>query len=196
LPKVDHRRFYLNAYENYGVTPKGVCWNSEKNQYTRFAQVLAILKDIQNCSVVDVGCGFGDLYLYMQKYKRIPKRYIGIDNIEEFVEIAKERTKQEILCKDVLYDKLPKADYYICNGALNTLTKFESFLFIKRAMQHSKKGFVFNFLEGKKESDVYNYIAYNELEEIVDQFGGKIFYRVKGYIKNDMTVGICARSLE
>ncbi len=196
MPKVDNRVFYLNAYENYGITPKGVCWSSKEHQHTRFAQALKIIQKIDKCSVVDVGCGFGDLYLYMQEREKQPKKYIGIDNIEEFVTIAKKRTNQEILCCDVLYDKLPEADYYICNGALNTLTKFESFLFIKRALQHSKKGFVFNFLEGTKESDVYNYIAYNELETMVKEFGGKIFYKAKGYIKNDMTVGICARSLE
>lgn len=69
-----------------------------KNQYIRF-EVLTkfIQKDIQNSSILDLGCGFAD-YLYFLENKDItPKEYLGID-CEEFMI---EESKKDFLIKNL-----------------------------------------------------------------------------------------------
>ena len=196
MPKIRHDLFYLNHFEKYGPTPKGVGWNSLKNQQIRFAKLLeALPKDLSDATIVDAGCGFGDLYLYLKRHDRLPKSYIGIETLEPFAKIAHKRTARRIVCADILQDPLPQADYYLISGVLNTLTKFETYLFLYRCYAHADKGVVFNCLYGDKESNVYNYIDENDLLIIIKKLGAKIFYRTSGYIKNDLTVGICAQSL-
>ena len=197
MPKIRHDLFYLSSLEKHGTTPKGLGWNSYKNQQIRFEKLLdALPSNLHNTTVVDAGCGFGDLFLYLKKHNRIPKNYIGIESLERFASIAEKRTKRTIVHADILRDPLPKANYYLISGALNTLTKFETLLFLRRCLEHANKGVVFNCLYGDKESDVYNYIDKNNLLSMIKKLNAKLFYHTSGYIENDITVGICAQSLE
>ena len=145
MPKIDSERFYTSAIEKFGVTAQGVNWASKKTQTLRFNTILKLLPDdLSMCSIVDAGCGFGDFYLYLKKKKRLPKHYIGIDSVLDMYSIASQNTSQEILNADICNDALPNADYYICSGALNVLTPFETIQFIQNCYSSSKIGFIFN----------------------------------------------------
>jgi SAM-dependent methyltransferase len=195
MPKVPHERFYLNSFSKYNYDAKSLNWASKENQILRFEKIYEAIKDdIKTATIVDVGCGFGDFYLFLKRKNTLPKKYIGIEILKEFADIAKKNTSATIINADFLTLTPPKATYYICSGALNTLDKFESYLFIQKALKYATKGFVFNFLYGDKESDMYNYISKEELKKLIK--GYKIFYKASNYIKNDMTVGICVQSLE
>ncbi len=197
MPKVDNAQLYRAAYKKHGRSVQALCWLNERRQRLRFEKILqALPKSIQNLGIVDVGCGFGDLYLYMKEHKRPPKHYIGIEVLDEFVAIARERTDQKILRCDVLCDPLPEADYYVCSGTLNTFTRFETHLALKRMLQHARFGVVCNLLCGDKESEVYNYIPKKELYEMIETLGAQLFYESSGYIEHDITVGLCAQSSE
>ncbi len=199
MPKIDPEYFYLAALQKYGIDAKALCWNSKEHQYTRFEVIRqALPKELSNITIADAGCGFGDFWLFLKERGEQPKAYIGIESLERFVHIAREKTKQQILYLDILTDTLPNADYYICSGTLNTLTPFESFLFVKKCLDASKEGMVFNFLYGNKESDIYNYLNDAKIEEMLHEFHAEIFFDKTGYIKNDRTIGMrkCAPSLE
>ena len=199
MPKIPHEYFYKAAFEKYGVDPKALCWNDASSQRLRFEILLeALPKPLDSYSIVDAGCGLGDFYLFLQEKGVLPKRYIGIDSFEAFAAVAKRRTKQKIVCADVLHVALPKADYYVCSGALNTLSIFESLLFIKRCLDASSQGFIFNFLYGKKKSETYNYFDDALIETMLESFDAELFFSKKGYMQNDMTIGVrkrCAQSL-
>ena len=199
MPKIDPQYFYLAALKKYGIDAKALCWNTKEHQYIRF-EVLhrALPKDIKNLVIADAGCGLGDFWIFLQERGETPLRYIGIESLEPFVRIAKERTKQEILYLDILTDTLPHTDFYVCSGTLNTLTSFESFLFVKKCLDASKEGVIFNFLYGDKESEIYNYIDDAQIEKMLESFHAEIFFEASGYIDNDKTIGLkkCAPSLE
>ena len=199
MPKIDPQYFYLAALKKYGIDAKALCWNTKEHQYTRF-EVLrrALPKDIKNLVIADAGCGLGDFWIFLQERGETPLHYIGIESLEPFAQIAKKRTKQEILYLDILTDTLPDADFYVCSGTLNTLTSFESFLFVKKCLDASKEGVIFNFLYGSKESEIYNYIDDAQIEEMLETFHAEIFFEASGYIENDKTIGLrkCAPSLE
>ncbi|WP_345993043.1 class I SAM-dependent methyltransferase [Sulfurimonas sp. HSL-1716] len=187
MPRIENEKFYKASLEKHGFTCRALHWNSERNQEIRFKILLSLLKeDITACRIVDVGCGFGDMYGYM---KQKPLRYTGIDVMDEMVKEAKNRTGCEILKLDACTDELPHADYYLCSGAMNILQKFETYQFIRNCYGASEKGFLFNILEGEDESLVYNYFKEKEIRELARQLGAKIEIR-KGYLQKDMSVGM------
>ena len=190
MPRIDSQKFYTSAIEMHGTNAKGVNWASKENQLLRFDAILELLpKELSSYSIADAGCGFGDFYNYMIKKKKTPKEYVGIDSLLDMYSIASEKTGCEIVIADICKDDLPNVDYYLCSGALNVLTKFETHQFIQNCYNSSKYGFIFNALHGDKDSETYNYLTTSEIEQIANDLNVKeIVYR-DGYLKDDITVG-------
>ncbi len=190
MPRINSEKFYTSAIEVHGTSPKGVNWASKENQLLRFDAILELLpKELSSYFIADAGCGFGDFYTYMNKKKKAPQKYIGIDSLLDMYSIASENTGCEIINTDICKDKLPNADYYICSGALNVLTKFETHQFIQNCYNSSKYGFIFNALHGDRESETYNYLTTREIEEIAKGLNVKEIVYKDGYLENDITVG-------
>ncbi len=187
MSRIDNHKYYNEVLQRYGVSAQGVHWNSQRTQYKRFEILLEMITLSPDESVVDVGCGFADLYLYMQQTRNLPRSYVGLEIMETMVEAARQRVPCEIKVCDALVDSLPKADYYICSGAMNILTRDETFTFIGRCLAASNKGFVFNLLEGEDESMVYNYFRPQEIEALADELGVG-FNMKRGYMPKDFTV--------
>ncbi len=187
MSRIDNYRYYNEVVERHGVSAQGVHWNSQETQYKRFEILLEMIDITEEERVVDVGCGFADLYLYMQEKSIAARSYVGLEIMKSMVVEARKRVPCEIKTCDVLYDPLPKADYYICSGAMNILTRDETQLFIKRCFEMSEKGFVFNMLQGEDESMVYNYFRPKEIEVIAKELGAT-FRMKKGYLPRDFTV--------
>lgn len=186
MSRIDNENFYNAAIKKHGESSKGVHWNSMHSQETRFKVLLSCIDD-QEFSIVDAGCGFSDLYFYLQKKEISFSSYLGLDLSPSMVEIAKEKTGQDIFECDICRDVLPQADYYICSGAMNILTRFDTYLFIRNCYQASTKGFVFNLLMGEDDSLVYNHFYPQELQGLFDKLGAKVIVK-KGYLKHDFTV--------
>lgn len=145
--------------------------------------------DLSTCSIVDAGCGFGDFYNYLVKKQNLPQKYIGLDYLDEMCSIAEEKTAQEILHVDACKDTIPKADYFICSGALNTLSMFDTYLFIQNCYSTCSYGFIFNILYGDKKSDTYNYMNLKQIQKIAQDLGVKEVILKENYLENDITIG-------
>ena len=192
MSRIDNEKYYNEVVARHGVSAQGVHWNSQMTQYKRFEVLLSMLDMSDERSVVDVGCGFADLYVYMQKKKIAFGSYMGLEMMESMVIEARKRVDCEIRISDVLSDELPKADYYICSGAMNILTRDETYLFIRRCLAASRKAFVFNMLEGEDESMVYNYFKPKEIEALAEALG--VGYTMKkGYLPRDFTVCLTSK---
>jgi 2-polyprenyl-3-methyl-5-hydroxy-6-metoxy-1,4-benzoquinol methylase len=196
MPRIDNEKFYNAAIERHGLGPQGVHWNSEHSQKTRFKVITSLLpQELSRATIVDAGCGFGDFYRYLADMERLPAQYTGLDCMEPMVAEAKERTGCEIRLCDILHDPLVEADYYICSGAMNILERFETHLFIRRCYEHAKLGFVFNMLEGRDESMVYNYFTPGEIKKLGRELGARVVIK-KGYLERDMTVAFYKGDVE
>jgi len=181
----------MSAFKRHGINAKGLCWKNKKSQYLRFEKILeALPDDTNNISVVDLGCGFGDFYIFLEKKNICLKQYIGIEAIPLFSKIAKRRTNQTILNRDILKAPLPNADFYICSGTLNTFTQFETYLVLQRALLYANKGVIFNVLYGTKKSTTYNYISKKQIKDIVRSLKSVVYFQDEHYIQNDITIGI------
>ena len=92
MARTDQETFYRSQITRYGLTPQGVALDSARTQRRRFAVLAAQLGDLRDSTLVDAGCGFGDFYLYLEERGNLPRRYVGIDLVQEMVEAARERT--------------------------------------------------------------------------------------------------------
>ena len=178
-----NNKFYQNSISKYGISAKGVHWDSKTTQYKRFDAITSFIANNDN-TLIDAGCGFAEYYKYLKinNYKHI--KYIGYDCYENFITISKQRFSNiNIQHKDILKDDLLSADYYVCSGALNILKKEEVKLFIKNCFSKSKKAFIFNYL---KEQNISNY-SINEIVNICKVFSPNISIK-DDYLDNDFTI--------
>ena len=187
MPKIDNEKFYISAIKKHGQSAKGLNWNSQIFQVLRFDQLLKLLpKDLNHFSLTDAGCGFGDFYNYL---KVKPQKYLGVDVVDEMITIARENTTQEVHKIDLTKQQPPVSDYIICSGALNILTRFETTMFIQNCYNSARYGFIFNCLYDDRESDTFNYLDQDFLEDLAHSLGVKKVSYINDYIPNDLTIG-------
>ncbi len=187
MARINQKAFYQKQYDRYGVSAEGVAWDSSRTQRRRFAALVSMIGDVGQASLVDAGCGFGDLYLYLREQGASPKSYTGIDLCAPMVAEAKRRTECTILQRDVLRQALPVADWYVASGSMNLLSRMETRLFIQRCFEKSRKGFVFNLLEGREREGEFSYWHPHEIREMCRAFTEKIEIK-EGYLEGDFTV--------
>jgi SAM-dependent methyltransferase len=164
MAQKDNTLFYKKSIQKYGISAKGVHWNSEYSQYKRFEALTTFINDtICESFIIDAGCGLGEYYNYLYDNNLKPKKYLGIDCEEQMINLASKRfINIDFQIQNILEDNLLLCDYYICSGAMNILEKEEVFRFIKKCFDASNKAFIFNFLKNDslttvKEDDIINY---------------------------------------
>jgi len=187
MARVDQKVFYQNNYDTYGVSAEGVAWNGEQTQKRRFSAIASCLGDVKHDTLVDAGCGFGDFYLYLKGKNNLPKTYSGLDLCEPMVKEAKVRTGCKIIQRDILNQTIPMADWYVASGSMNLLTELETRIFIQHCFEKSRKGFVFNLLDGKKREGNYSYWKPYDILELCRTFSQKVKLK-EGYLEGDFTI--------
>jgi len=183
--RIDNCRFYHTGIIDHGYTPQGLRWHSKQSQEIRFNELLSLLPS-DTKSVVDAGCGFGDLCGYIRSTEKYSLSYIGLDALEIMVNEASRRTQEPIYLCDILYDSLPVAEFYLCSGALNILTRNAAYLFIERCYNASTRGIIFNFLEGDKDSKTFNYLLEADIQGLGKKLNAKVVIR-RHYYESDCT---------
>ena len=69
---------YTDRYNIYRHEIKTLGWGSQEMQEYRFSQ-LAKYVNMHDKSLLDIGCGFGDLFNYLEKHDVLLNKYIGWD---------------------------------------------------------------------------------------------------------------------
>ena len=124
LPENDVQRTidrYTERYNKFGYSPKTLGWDKGK-QDIRF-DVLTSNYDLSGKTLLDIGCGFGDLNKYLQKKGCRDVQYIGIDLVPSLIEEARRLnadTNAQLIAGDFLSDKyIQKADFAVASGIFN-----------------------------------------------------------------------------
>jgi len=191
MARIDQKEFYQNNYDIHGISAQGVAWDNAQTQKKRFSAIASCIGELKQDTIVDAGCGFGDFYLYLKEKGNLPKNYIGLDLCTPMVEEAKVRTGCKIMQKDILRQSIPMADWYVASGSMNLLTRMETRIFIQRCFEKSRKGFVFNLLEGKECKGNYSYWNPHEMMDLCRTFSKNVRLK-EGYMEGDFTVMVLA----
>jgi SAM-dependent methyltransferase len=84
------RAHYLPRLAEHGPGYRAVDWGSPEGQALRF-RVLLEVGDWRRASILDAGCGVGDLAGYLAK-RGARGTYLGIDALPEMIEQARRRS--------------------------------------------------------------------------------------------------------
>jgi trans-aconitate methyltransferase len=140
----------MRVKENGEGTVRALGYRHNDEQLLRFA-MLAGIGDMNGHSVLDVGCGHGDLRGYLdERYPRLS--YTGIDQSEAFLAVAARRyahlPETTFYLGDFCNAGLPQADYVLVSGSLNYHNSDPGFIYniITKLYQTSRIALGFNLL--------------------------------------------------
>jgi SAM-dependent methyltransferase len=116
---VDISTYFTTKLREHGDTPRGVDWNSEEAQTSRFKELCRIIDGTDSFSVNDLGCGYGALYDFLsQEYAAFS--YAGVDVSESMIRAAKQRYQDHIGVEFVVGSEPSRvADYGMASGIFN-----------------------------------------------------------------------------
>jgi SAM-dependent methyltransferase len=144
-----YHRSMMALHGNEGTAALG--WKDAHSQTVRF-KALAKIADLNNCSVLDAGCGHGDLFSFLQLlYPDV--QYTGIEQIPEMLETATQRygysSKASFLPGNFITGQIPAADYVLASGSLNYRSSDPDFIFkaIRKLYDSCAQGLGFNLLK-------------------------------------------------
>lgn len=157
--------YYTGKVKQFGNDSRGVDWNTKESQYLRFEKLAELIKSVEIFSVLDFGCGTGELVNFLDQ-KKMSFNYLGFDISEEMLRIANENHKKDNV---IFSSEDPKGswDYVVGSGIFNVKMNFSENDW-KQYIHHtlekfnniSTKGFAFNALSlysdaDKRRSDLF-----------------------------------------
>lgn len=142
---------YAERINRLGPVVQALGWRDGAQQQLRF-EVIADFMDFSNTlSVLDIGCGFGDLYKFFLKIKPDIK-YKGCDLSPQVVEIASSQNKLgSFEVRDISMKPYAEGefDYILMSGIFNyKINNNIKYLeeTIELAFKFSRKGIIFNLI--------------------------------------------------
>jgi 2-polyprenyl-3-methyl-5-hydroxy-6-metoxy-1,4-benzoquinol methylase len=182
---------YSTLVKEHGISHRALDWGSAASQRLRFA-VLAGIGEISGASVLDVGCGLGDFWLWCQESGKSCD-YTGVDVTPAMVDMARQRFNH---CRfDVGTAEQYAAnsfDYVIASGIFAKRQQDPAgFLRAQVAMMYSKckKGLAFNSLSAWASGAESDEFAADPLQilQFCHSVARKVAFR-HDYLPHDFTV--------
>ena len=147
---------YTERYREHGYSPLTLGWKKGR-QSLRF-DVLTSEHGRKGASVLDLGCGFGDLNHTLEEKFGTDYRYHGVDLVEALITEGRSRwpdSRSTFTCGDFLalpFDK--QFDFAVASGVFNhRLDGIDNYVlieaFMDRALELCRDGFAFDFLSDK-----------------------------------------------
>jgi ubiquinone/menaquinone biosynthesis C-methylase UbiE len=137
---------YTDKIRRYGTGVKALKWNNYGSASQRYVELVHDI-DFAEKSVLDVGCGTGNLLPYLLgKAQNIS--YTGVDALAVFIQEAQERYPDfNFLVQEYLsWETDKRFDVILCCGALNSsrMTIDERLACIKKMFDQSQHAVAFN----------------------------------------------------
>ena len=173
-------------------------WADPRAQQARFEVLTGHVDLPRGTTLLDVGCGLGDLLSHLQKLS-LAVDYTGVDVVPEMLARARlAHPGGRFVQADIFGDASALAgevfDVVYCSGALN-LNLGNNLAFVARALPrmaaHAKKHLVVNFLHARRPPVEERYFAYlpGDVIEIIRPHCRAVRL-IEDYLPNDFTL-IC-----
>lgn len=153
--------YYSRKIAAHGDTPRGVDWNGEESQVTRFVQLCKIIHlTTPNFSLNDLGCGYGALLDYLRG-NNTTCTYLGVDVSQEMIKVAGQRHAAVEQARFITATEPDEVAHYgVASGIFNVRlgrTDAEWFDYLQATLdvldRTSNLGFAFNCLTSYSDED-------------------------------------------
>lgn len=157
------KQFYAGLLQRHGTSCRALSFSSVSTQQARFAALLPVLPTTRDTafSLLDVGCGFADLYGYLLEAGYREVHYTGLDIMPEFTAHAAARYPEATFITGDFLQRGPQGGHYdvvLSSGALNLVNEqypdHYDFVFamLEQMYQTATQAVAFNLLsaEGKR----------------------------------------------
>ncbi len=161
-------KHYQAQLQAYGPTHQAVQWSSVDAQQRRFRVLSAVVEP--HDTVVDVGCGVGDLLTFLRGNAGFRGNYLGLDFVPEFIAHCRKRYADdegaEFRTFNLWSDPFPAGyDCFLTSGTFNNrVSEAEDHLTWMRLAIASM------FASARKVA------AFNSLSSHVDRLESNLFY--------------------
>ena len=176
MNEADKRKYidrYVGRYNEFGFSPKTLGWGNFGRQELRFSVLSQIGIGLES-SVLDVGCGFGDLFKYL-KENNWDGKYFGIDIVEELLDEAKKQYSDICVQNlDILENDVEQFDFDAKLFSEDNLQYIERMM--KKMFDISRVGVAIDFLSSYV--DFTNEIAYHSSPEVIFSMAKRISKRI------------------
>lgn len=179
----------------HGYSANALYWSNSEIQTLRF-RVLSEIGIEEGASVLDVGCGFGDLAAYLQQ-RGLTVNYLGVDLSPHLIDKGREIHPGLDLRQGDLFDLDPPPrgyDYVLLSGALNEPLQDDGAYarrVIERMYETCSRGVAFNLLDRRNEwvARRFDLQSFNpdEIITFCQTLGARCQLR-DDYLDNDFTV--------
>lgn len=192
------QKHYLPRLARHSESFKILDWANAASQILRF-EILAEHVDLAGRSLLDVGCGVGDLYGFLTE-RSIGADYTGVDILEKMAAEARTRHPTGTFeCADIFSGPAPAGapfDVVFCSGTFNlNIGNNHEFLpkAITRLLQLTRETLAFNLLHDRMPAKEKDYAYYNP-QRIVELLQPEVsqIRLLDDYLPNDFTI-ICKK---
>ena len=150
----DYLQPYREAAKQYGSGFDVTLWATPRTQAIRFA-VIAQMIDLTGKTVLDAGCSRGDFAAYLHAAGVSFGRFVGVDGVDEVVEIASGRGLER--CRFVAGDFVQRPELLATDrpevvtisGSLNTMRLETALAVLEGAWAGASEALIFNFLSDR-----------------------------------------------
>lgn len=192
----DPEKYWNEMALKFRDSPKALGWSSRQRQEKRFDVLSKVIEDKEG-SILDMGCGMGDLFTYLRKIGWNGS-YTGIDISQEMVNISRQKIPYAKIIKgDISEADYGKHDYVLLSGTLNNRLYEEErdqYACIQKIIENmweaSGKAMAFNLRSGwgqpPRSEDIF---AYNPISilEMCRTLTTKLIFN-HSYFPHDFTI--------
>ena len=147
---------YRNQFEKHKDSPLSTFQNDRTTQSLRFGRLLKNLNIQSADTLLDVGCGLGDLYGFL-KQESIDCQYVGLDPVSEMIDFGKTKFPSAGFQTGTLDAFTGLTDWAVSSGLFNlpgtaSEPEWRDFTLqtIVKMYEKSRKGVSFNLLSSHR----------------------------------------------
>lgn len=167
--------YYQDKIKQFGSSAEGMDWKNSDTQYLRFEVISRYIDFSSRPHILDVGCGNGEFYNYVQQSSKAIK-YSGIDVVPEMVAMTNERFGSDTASvRDLLsWETNEQFDYVIASGTFNAKLsasdeEWKGYFYsnIRKMFSLAKKAVIFNCMTSFVDYR-YDRLYYPTAQELAD----------------------------
>lgn len=156
------KEYFQDKLDRFGTSPRGADWNSPEAQNLRFDQLLKVIDQPSNFTVLDYGCGYGALANYMLENGLRYTRYYGYDILPSAIETARSiyADSTALLHFTTELESLQRVDFAVASGVFNIRLDSPYQIWTEYVIEKltylndmTKRGFSSNFLTKYSDAD-------------------------------------------